>query len=88
MGFGPAQVSARDVLRHETGLGLERAQFDLSFGLGRISARGRFWIKTRSARLEPTWVSCHTPKIPHVDFTTRRVTYQDLASNHIELTVE
>ncbi|MFS7889577.1 hypothetical protein Hanom_Chr00s000004g01608621 [Helianthus anomalus] len=31
MGFEPAQISARDGLRHGTGFGLERVQFKLSF---------------------------------------------------------
>ncbi|MFS7898601.1 hypothetical protein Hanom_Chr00s025886g01764981 [Helianthus anomalus] len=43
MGFGPAQVSAQDGLRHEIGFGSERFQFDLSFGPTRVLARGGFW---------------------------------------------
>ncbi|MFS7976740.1 hypothetical protein Hanom_Chr10g00895971 [Helianthus anomalus] len=46
MGFEPAQVSARDGLRHETGFESERVQFKLSFGPRRVSARRRFWIET------------------------------------------
>ncbi|MFS7966611.1 hypothetical protein Hanom_Chr09g00775831 [Helianthus anomalus] len=44
MGFGPAQVSAQDGLRHETGFASERFYFELSFGPRQVLARGRFWI--------------------------------------------
>ncbi|KAF5801842.1 hypothetical protein HanXRQr2_Chr06g0252781 [Helianthus annuus] len=46
MGFGPAQVSAQDGLRHEIGFGSERFQFESSFGPRRVFARGGFWIGT------------------------------------------
>ncbi|MFS7942668.1 hypothetical protein Hanom_Chr06g00491111 [Helianthus anomalus] len=46
MGFEPAQVSAQDGLRPETGFESERVQFKLSFGSRRVSARRRFWIGT------------------------------------------
>ncbi|KAJ0947138.1 hypothetical protein HanRHA438_Chr01g0011841 [Helianthus annuus] len=46
MGFGPAQASAQDGLRHKTGFGSERFQFELSFGPRRVLARDEFWIGT------------------------------------------
>ncbi|MFS8003919.1 hypothetical protein Hanom_Chr13g01219521 [Helianthus anomalus] len=42
MGFEPAQVSARDGLRHEAGFESERVQFKLSFGPRWVSARRKF----------------------------------------------
>ncbi|MFS7955852.1 hypothetical protein Hanom_Chr07g00647601 [Helianthus anomalus] len=44
MDFQSAQVSAQDGLRHETGFGSERFQFELSFGPRRVLVRGKFWI--------------------------------------------
>ncbi|MFS7916186.1 hypothetical protein Hanom_Chr02g00174171 [Helianthus anomalus] len=54
MGFEPAQVSARDGLRHETGFGSERVQFKLSFG-----GTTQVWIRTGrfGSAFGPTWVS-------------------------------
>ncbi|MFS7927786.1 hypothetical protein Hanom_Chr04g00313221 [Helianthus anomalus] len=46
MGFGPAQVSAQDRLKHEIGFGSERFQFELSLGPTQVLARGGFWIGT------------------------------------------
>ncbi|MFS7959553.1 hypothetical protein Hanom_Chr08g00692441 [Helianthus anomalus] len=46
MGFGQAQVSAQDGLRHEIGFGSARFQFELSFGPRRVLARDEFWIRT------------------------------------------
>ncbi|KAJ0623173.1 hypothetical protein HanIR_Chr01g0028861 [Helianthus annuus] len=84
MGFGPAQVSARDGLRHETGFGSEQVQFKLSFGPRRVSARHRFWIGTGSVRVgfradtgfSTGRVSDRNGFWADTSFRTRRVSYR------------
>ncbi|KAJ0927713.1 hypothetical protein HanRHA438_Chr04g0185991 [Helianthus annuus] len=78
MEFRPAQVFAEDELWHETSFGSEWVQFELSFGPGRVSARGRFWIGKGSVRLGPTWVYARYGFQSATGFGPTRVSARDM----------